>query len=108
MTGVPQSELTVARLCALSHLGRAGYYRHFRASAPRQEETTRQGHLRPCGYELELITARGSIGSQRPYEITVKLHRLLEPIVTPEHFVADHKRGRTEDPQCLGVVGLTA
>jgi putative transposase len=40
MTGVPQGELTVARLCALSHLGRAGYYRHFRASAPRQEETS--------------------------------------------------------------------
>jgi transposase len=33
MTGVPQGELTVARL-------RAGYYRHFRASAPRQEETS--------------------------------------------------------------------
>jgi putative transposase len=40
MTGVPQGELTVARLCAISHLGRAGYYRHFRASAPRQEETS--------------------------------------------------------------------
>src|SRR5215472_18316913 len=40
MTGVPQGELTVARLCALSHLGRAVYYRQFRASAPRQEETS--------------------------------------------------------------------
>jgi hypothetical protein len=40
MTGVPQGELTVARLCAISHLGRADYYRHFRASAPRQEETS--------------------------------------------------------------------
>jgi putative transposase len=40
MTGVPQGELTVARLCAISHLGRASYYRHFRASAPRQEETS--------------------------------------------------------------------
>jgi hypothetical protein len=40
MTGVPQGELTVARICAILHLGRAGYYRHFRASAPRQEETS--------------------------------------------------------------------
>ena len=38
-TPVPQGELTVARLCALAHLSRAGYYRSFRASAPRQEET---------------------------------------------------------------------
>jgi Family of unknown function (DUF5939) len=33
MTGMPQAELTVARLCAISHLGRAGYYRH---SGPRR------------------------------------------------------------------------
>jgi transposase InsO family protein len=34
-----QGELTVARLCTLAHVSRAGYYRSFRASAPRQEET---------------------------------------------------------------------
>jgi hypothetical protein len=34
------TELTLARLCAISHLGRAGYYRHSRASTPRQEETS--------------------------------------------------------------------
>jgi putative transposase len=38
-TPMPQGELTVARLCALAHLSRAGYYRSLRASAPRQEET---------------------------------------------------------------------
>jgi transposase InsO family protein len=38
-TPVPQGDLTVARMCALAHLNRAGYYRSFRASAPRQEET---------------------------------------------------------------------
>ena len=38
-TPVPQGEFTVARMCALAHLNRAGYYRSFRASAPRQEET---------------------------------------------------------------------
>jgi putative transposase len=39
-TPVPQGELTVARMCTLAALGRAGYYRHFKASAPRQEETS--------------------------------------------------------------------
>jgi transposase InsO family protein len=35
--GQPQGELTVARMCALTGLSRAGYYRRWRASAPRQE-----------------------------------------------------------------------
>ena len=39
MTAVSQGELTVARLCTLARVSRAGYYRSFRASAPRQEET---------------------------------------------------------------------
>ena len=34
---LPQGELTVARMCALAALNRAGYYRHWRASAPREE-----------------------------------------------------------------------
>jgi len=33
----PQGDLTVARMCALTMLSRAGYYRHWRASAPREE-----------------------------------------------------------------------
>jgi transposase InsO family protein len=35
----PQGELSVERMCALARVSRAGYYRHFQASAPRQEET---------------------------------------------------------------------
>jgi len=35
----PQGELTVERMCVLAGVSRAGYYRHFNASAPRQEET---------------------------------------------------------------------
>ena len=35
----PQGELTVERMCALARVNRAGYYRHWQASAPRQEET---------------------------------------------------------------------
>jgi putative transposase len=37
---MPQGELTVERMCALAGVSRAGYYRHWRVSAPRQEETT--------------------------------------------------------------------
>ncbi len=35
----PQGELTVERMCALTGVNRAGYYRHWRRSAPRQEDT---------------------------------------------------------------------
>jgi len=35
----PQGELTVERMCVLAGVSRAGYYRHFSVSAPRQEET---------------------------------------------------------------------
>jgi putative transposase len=31
--------LPVERLCALAGVSRAGYYRHWQASAPRREET---------------------------------------------------------------------
>jgi putative transposase len=39
-TSLPQGELTIERMCALSGVSRAGYYRHWATSAPRQEETT--------------------------------------------------------------------
>lgn len=37
---LPQGELTVCKMCALTGLSRASYYRHWRASAPRAEETS--------------------------------------------------------------------
>src|SRR5947209_11244101 len=36
---LPQGEATIARMCMLAGVSRAGYYRHWAASAPRQEET---------------------------------------------------------------------
>ena len=39
-TPLLQGEPTIARLCALAGVSRAGYYRNWAASAPRQEETT--------------------------------------------------------------------
>lgn len=37
-TPLLQGALTIERMCALAGVGRAGYYRHWQASAPRQEE----------------------------------------------------------------------
>jgi len=38
-TPLPQGGLSVERLCALAGVSRAGYYRHWQVSAPRQEAT---------------------------------------------------------------------
>jgi putative transposase len=38
-TSRPQGEPTIARMCSLAGVSRAGYYRNWAASAPRQEET---------------------------------------------------------------------
>jgi putative transposase len=38
-TPLPQGGLPVERLCALAGVSRAGYYRHWQASAPRREQT---------------------------------------------------------------------
>lgn len=40
MSPRPQGDLTVEGLCRLAAVSRAGYYRHWAASLPRQEETT--------------------------------------------------------------------
>ncbi len=52
-----QGELGVERMCRLAGLSRAGYYRHWQASAPRQEETELRDAIqtlaladRHCGY----------------------------------------------------------
>jgi putative transposase len=54
---LPQGELTIARMCALAEVSRAGYYRHWSVSAPRQEETGVRDAIqrlaladRHCGY----------------------------------------------------------
>ena len=54
---LPQGGHTIARMCALAGVNRAGYYRHWAASAPRQEETAVRDEIqrlavadRHCGY----------------------------------------------------------
>ena len=38
-TSQPQGHHTIERMCAIARVSRAGYYRHWATSAPRQEET---------------------------------------------------------------------
>jgi putative transposase len=72
---LPQGERTIARMCALAGVSRAGYYRHWCASAPRQEETSVRDAIQ------RLALADRHCGYRR---ITHKLRR--------EGLVVNHKR----------------
>jgi len=71
----PQGELTVERMCVLAGVNRAGYYRRWQASAPRQEETA----VRDAIQRVALANRR--YGYRR---IAAQLRR--------DGFVANHKR----------------
>jgi len=71
----PQGELTIERMCALAGLGRAGYYRHWQSSRPRQEETG----LRDAIQRLAL--------AHRHYG-----YRRIGAVLRREGWVANHKR----------------
>ena len=74
-TPLPQGELTIARMCALAGVSRAGYYRHWGASAPRQEETWVRDAIQ------RLALAHPHYGYRR---IAAQLRR--------EGFAVNHKR----------------
>jgi putative transposase len=74
-TSLPQGELTIERMCKLSGVSRAGYYRHFAASAPRAEETSVRDAIQ------RLALAHRHYGYRR---ITAQLRR--------EGFAVNHKR----------------
>jgi len=75
MIPLSQGELTIERTCALAGISRAGYYRHWAASAPRQEETA----VRDAVQRLAL--AHEHYGYRR---IAAQLRR--------EGFAVNHKR----------------
>jgi putative transposase len=72
---LPQGRLTVERMCALAGVSRAGYYRHWAASAPRQEEVAVRDTIQ------RLALAKRSYGYRR---ITQDLRRT--------GFAVNHKR----------------
>jgi putative transposase len=71
----PQGELTVERMCVLAGVSRAGYYRRWQASAPRQEETAVRDAIQ------RVVLANRRYGYRR---IAAQLRR--------DGFVANHKR----------------
>jgi putative transposase len=71
----PQGELTVERMCVLAGVSRAGYYRRWQMSAPRQEETAVRDAIQ------RVVLANRRYGYRR---IAAQLRR--------DGLVANHKR----------------
>jgi putative transposase len=76
-TPMLQGASSVERLCALARVSRAGYYRHFLASAPRQADT----QLRDAIQRIALAQRQRHYGYRR---ITAQLRR--------DGFIVNHKR----------------
>jgi len=72
---LPQGNPTIGRMCTLAGVSRAGYYRHFEASAPRQEETG----VRDAIQRLSL--------ANRHYG-----YRRIAALLRREGFAVNHKR----------------
>ena len=75
MSPRPQGELTVERLCMLARVSRAGYYRHWAASSPCEEEAAARD-----------LVQRAALANRRYgyRRVTEQLRR--------EGFVVNHKR----------------
>jgi putative transposase len=71
----PQGELTVERMCTLARVNRAGYYRHWKASAPREEQTAARDAVQ-----------RVALGNRR-YG-----YRRIAAQLRRDGFVMNHKR----------------
>jgi putative transposase len=75
MSPRPQGDLTVDRLCALARVTRAGYYRQWAASAPREEDTA----IRDAVQRIALANRRCG-------------YRRIARHLRDEGFVVNHKR----------------
>ena len=77
-TPLPQGGLPVERLCALAGVSRAGYYRHWQASAPRREPTAvRDAIQRVARWRIAIYGYRRIAAQLRREGMAVNRKRVL-------------------------------
>jgi putative transposase len=77
MKPLPQGELGILRMCALAQVSRAGYYRHWRASAPRQEEMAVRDAIQRIALENRFYGHRRVAAVLRRQGLVVNRKRVL-------------------------------
>jgi putative transposase len=73
----PQGDLTVEEMCMLAGVSRAGYYRHWASSAPRQEETAIRDHIQRVALANRRYGHRRIAAQLRREGIVVNRKRVL-------------------------------
>jgi transposase InsO family protein len=73
----PQGELTVERMCVLAGVSRAGYYRSWQVSAPRQEETAVRDAIQRVALENRCYGYRRIAQELRRDGLVVNYKRVL-------------------------------
>ena len=76
-SSLPQGQVTIERLCRLARVSRAGYYRFWQASAPRQHDTAARDTIQ----RLVLTNGRYRRG-----------HRYITQQLRHEGLIVNHKR----------------
>ena len=77
MAARPQGDLTIERLCVLAGVSRAGYYRHWSASAPRQEEIAVRSAIQALSVAHEHYGYRRIAAQLRRQGLAVNHKRVL-------------------------------
>ena len=77
MAARPQGELTIERLCTLAGVSRAGYYRHWAASAPRREEMAVRAAIHDVALRHEHYGYRRITAQLRRQGLVVNHKRVL-------------------------------
>lgn len=77
MKPLPQGAVSVVRMCSLSGLSRAGYYRHWHASAPREAETAVRDAIQRIALENRFYGHRRVAAMLRRQGLVVNKKRVL-------------------------------
>ena len=77
MSPRPQGDLTVEAMCMLAGVSRAGYYRHWARSAPRQEQTAIRDHIQRAALANRRYGYRRIAAQLRREGVTVNHKRVL-------------------------------
>ena len=90
-TDLPQGELTIARMCNLTGLARAGYYRQWKVSAPRQEEMGVRDAIQRIALEHKYYGYR-RIGAQLRREGFAVNHKRVLRLMRRDNLLCLRKR----------------
>jgi transposase InsO family protein len=90
-TALPQGDLSISRMCSLTGLSRASYYRHWRRSAPKEEETCLRDALQRVALANRFYGYRRNTIALRKLGFVVNHKRVLR-LMRNDNLLSQRKR----------------